>query len=119
MRRDWDDRAHADAFYYSTWKVGHKWDPDEFFESGERDCQLFVDSILKHLGIDARESAMLELGCGVGRMTKALACRFRSVHATDVSPEMVVQSRTLCPELNNVTWEVSDGFDLSTIPDRS
>ena len=62
---------------------------------------------------------MLELGCGVGRMTKALTCRFRSVHATDVSPEMVVQARFLCPELNNVTWEVSDGFDLSTIPDGS
>ena len=119
MRRDWDDRAHADAFYYSTWKVGHKWDPDEFFESGERDCQLFVDPIIKELGIEPRESAMLELGCGVGWMTKALDCRFRSVHATDVSPEMVVQGRTLCPELNNVTWEVSDGFDLSTIPDVS
>ena len=119
MRRDWDERAHADAFYYSTWKVGHKWDPDEFFESGERDCQLFVDSIIKELGLEPRDSAMLELGCGVGRMTKALARRFRSVHATDVSPEMVVQGRSLCPELNNVTWEVSDGFDLSTIPDGS
>ena len=90
MRRDWDNRAHADAFYYSTWKVGHKWDPDEFLESGERDCQLFVDSIIKEPGLDPRDSAVLELECGVGRMTKALACRFRSVHATDVSPEMVV-----------------------------
>ena len=52
-------------------------------------------------------------------MTKALACRFRSVHATDVTTEMVVQGRSLCPELNNVTWEVSDGFDLSAIPDGS
>ena len=62
---------------------------------------------------------MLELGCGVGRMTKALARRFRSVHATEVPPEMVVQGRSLCPELNNVTWEVSDGFNLSTIPDEA
>ena len=90
MRRDWDQRAHADAFYYSTWKVGHKWDPKEFFESGDRDCQLFVDPIIKELGIEPGNLAVLELECGVGRMTKALACRFRSVHATDVSPEMVV-----------------------------
>ena len=90
MRRDWDDRAHADAFYYSTWKVGHKWDPKEFFESGDRDCRLFVDPIIKELGIEPGNLAVLELECGVGRMTKALACRFRSVHATDVSPEMVV-----------------------------
>ena len=90
MRRDWDQRAHADAFYYSTWKVGHKWDPKEFFESGDRDCQLFVDPIIKELGIQPGNLAVLELECGVGRMTKALACRFRSVHATDVSPEMVV-----------------------------
>ncbi len=117
MRRDWDDRAHADAFYYSTWKVGHKWDPDEFFESGERDCQLFVDPIVKELGIKSGDSAMLELGCGVGRMTKALARRFRYVHSTDVSPEMVSQARSLCPELDNVIWEVSNGFDLTSIPD--
>ncbi len=119
MRRDWDERAHADAFYYSTWKVGHKWDPDEFFESGERDCQLFVDPIIKELGLEPVDSAMLELGCGVGRMTKALSRRFRSVRATDVSPEMVQQGQSLCPELNNVTWEVSDGFDLTTISDGS
>ena len=62
---------------------------------------------------------MLELGCGVGWMTKALAWRFGSVHATDVPTEMVVQGRSLSPELNNVTWEVPDGFDLSTIPDGS
>ena len=119
MRRDWDDRAHADAFYYSTWKVGHKWDPDEFFESSERDCQLFVDPVINELAIEPGGSAILALRCGVGRMTKALSRRFRSVHATEVPPEMVVQGRSLCPELNKVTWEVSDGFDLSTIPDRS
>ena len=119
MRQEWDERARADAFYYSTWKVGHKWDADEFFDSGERDCQLFVDPMLKTLAIEAERSSVLELGCGVGRMTKALAQRFGSVYATDVSPEMVTQARALCPELKNVTWEITNGFELSLIPDSS
>ena len=117
MSRDWDERARADAFYYSTWKVGHKWDPEEFFESGERDCELFVDPVIRELGLNAERSAMLELGCGVGRMTKALAARFDIVHATDVSGEMVEQARGHCPELGNVHWEVTNGFDLSSIGD--
>ena len=119
MSRDWDERARADAFYYSTWKVGHKWDPEEFFESGERDCELFVDPVIRELRLDAGKSGMVELGCGVGRMTKALAARFDIVHATDVSGEMVEQARGHCPELGNVHWEVTNGFDLSSIGDGS
>ena len=115
MSRDWDERARADAFYYSTWKVGHKWDLEEFFESGKRDRELFVDPVIRELGLDAGKSGMLELGCGVGRMTKALASRFRSVHATDVSAEMVERARGYCSELGNVRWEITNGFDLSSI----
>ena len=62
---------------------------------------------------------MVELGCGVGRMTKALAARFDIVHATDVSGEMVEQARGHCPELGNVHWEITNGFDLSSIGDGS
>lgn len=117
MSRDWDERARADSFYYSTWKVGHKWAPEEFFESGERDCELFVDPVLKELGLDVGESRMLELGCGVGRMTRALAKRARFVHATDVSEEMIEQARGYCPGLANVRWEVTNGFDVASIDD--
>ena len=117
MSREWDERARADAFYYSTWKVGHKWDTEEFFESGERDCELFVDPVIGELGLEAGESRMLELGCGVGRMTKALAARFRYVHATDVSEEMVEQAKGHCLDLENVKWEVTNGFDVASIGD--
>lgn len=119
MSQDWDERARADAFYYSTWKVGHKWDPQEFFESGERDCELFVDPVIEELALEAGASRMLELGCGVGRMTKALAERFDAVHATDVSAEMVEQARNYSHDLKNVRWEVTNGFDLSSIEDGS
>lgn len=119
MSRDWDERARADAFYYSTWKVGHRWEQEEFFESGERDCELFVDPVLKELGVDAGSSGMLEVGCGVGRMTKALASRFDRVHATDVSAEMVERARGYCPELGNVNWELTDGFGFSSMGDGS
>lgn len=119
MSRDWDERARADAFYYSTWKVGHKWDLEEFFESGKRDCELFVDPVIKELGLDAGMSEMLELGCGVGRMTQALAERFRTVHAKDVSAEMIEQARSYCHDLGNVKWEVTNGFDISSIGEGS
>ena len=36
---------------------------------------------------------VLEIGCGAGRLTRALANFFGEVHAVDISGEMVAQAR--------------------------
>jgi SAM-dependent methyltransferase len=45
----------------------------------------------------------LEIGCGVGRMTRMMARIFRSVTAVDVSTEMVERAKTHLKGLDNVT----------------
>ena len=96
MRRDWTNAPTPTLSTTRPGKSDTNGTPDEFFESGERDCQLFVDPIIKKLGL---EPGLCDAGVGVwgGRMTKALSRRFRSVRATDVSPEMVSKANPSAP----------------------
>jgi len=112
MRQDWDERAKKDAFYYiATWKEG--WDPKEFFQSGEQDYQTFVEPVLAKLHFEPKEKTMLEIGCGVGRMTRSFAQRFGNIVALDVSAEMLRQGRALNEQMGNIVWVLGSGTDLS------
>jgi SAM-dependent methyltransferase len=116
MRQDWDERAKKDAFYYiATWK--EDWDPEQFFQSGEQDYQTFVEPVLAKLQFEPKGKTMLEIGCGVGRMTRSFAQRFGRVVALDVSAEMLRQGRDFHEQMGNIVWVLGNGTDLSMFKD--
>lgn len=118
MRRDWDDRARKDPFFYiASWKSD--WKLPEFFQSGEDDYGRLVAPILEREGFYPAGRSMLELGCGVGRMTKAFAARFAEVRAFDVSEEMLSRAKELSVSATNISWVQANGKDLSCVPDES
>ena len=59
-----------------------------FFATGDAD----VDALLETIGA-APSSTALDFGCGVGRLTLALARRVASVTGCDVAPDMVAEAR--------------------------
>src|SRR5580698_8517847 len=94
MRRDWDRRAGENARYYVATGQEH-WTDEEFFAAGEQELK---DHILNDLGNicqgrDPKSMKVLEIGCGAGRVTRALAGFFGEVYAVDISPNMVRQAR--------------------------
>src|ERR1700733_10730609 len=92
MRQDWDARAQKDAFYYiASWRKG--WSDADFLKSGEEDYQRLVAPFFSRQGFEPTGGAMLELGCGAGRMTHSFATRFRRVIACDVSSEMLARAK--------------------------
>src|SRR5262245_48993215 len=94
MRRDWDERARENARHYvSTGKV--EWTDEEFFRSGEQTVaeEILTDPTNIFQGRDPKQMRVLEIGCGAGRITRALSGLFGEVHAVDVSGEMVEQAR--------------------------
>jgi SAM-dependent methyltransferase len=62
---------------------------------------------------------MLEIGCGIGRMTKYFAGRVRHVTGLDVSEEMIRQARENLHACPNVRLDVGTGIDLAEYPDAS
>lgn len=118
MRRDWDERARKDAFLYiASWKGD--WNEEAFFASGEADYERLVEPIVARLGFVPSESAMAELGCGAGRMTRAFAWRFRTVTAIDISDEMQLRAKGYLNDLGNVRWVLADGVALCKVQTAS
>jgi SAM-dependent methyltransferase len=118
MRRDWDERAQKDSLYYiASWNKD--WDEAEFFASGERDYATLVQPVLSKIQFDPAGKAMLEIGSGVGRMTRAFAKRFGHVVALDISGEMLRQGRALHPDYANIAWVQGDGAGLSAFQSAS
>ncbi len=118
MRHDWDERAKKDALHYiASWEK--TWDPDRFFESGETDYRSLVQPTLGKLAFVPAERTMLEVGCGVGRMTRAFSARFGRVFALDISPEMLRKAKALHENATNIFWVQGDGSGLYMIRDES
>jgi cyclopropane fatty-acyl-phospholipid synthase-like methyltransferase len=59
---------------------------------------------------------VLEIGCGAGRITRALAKLFGEVHAVDVSGEMVSRARHALADHTNAYVYQNNGKDLSILP---
>ncbi|WP_205698093.1 class I SAM-dependent methyltransferase [Conexibacter sp. SYSU D00693] len=117
MRRFWDARAKEDAFYFVD-NTGEyrKQTPERFFAEGERQ----LDDLLRQTEVEVRpDEDVVDIGCGVGRLTRVLAGRAKSVQAIDVSEEMLAQAREHHKDLTNVTWHHGDGTSLGPIADRS
>lgn len=116
MRRDWDLRAGEDALHYVN--TGRDdWDESDFFATGEQNVKEFVQADLGAICGDRDPAAMriLEIGSGVGRMTRALATTFGEVHGVDVSPEMVRRAREYLAATPNAHVQCNSGTDLRVL----
>jgi SAM-dependent methyltransferase len=71
---------------------------DEFFKTGEGSANLFINALTRN-GIEPTSiSSVLELGCGVGRVTVHLARMFKQVVAVDISPGHVEIARQIAEQ---------------------
>jgi ubiquinone/menaquinone biosynthesis C-methylase UbiE len=118
MQREWDARALENArFYVNTERSD--WKDEDFFESGRRTVreEILTDMINICQGKDPKQMTVLEIGCGVGRVTRALAEVFGTVHGVDVSGEMIRQAKAGCADTPNAHFWHGNGADLSVLGD--
>ncbi len=91
-------------------------DKNSFFRQGSEE----VDFFLHHCSMEpSRDKVVLEIGCGLGRMTRRLSELYRRVLALDVSPEMLARARENLADRDNVEWIQGSGEDLARIADGS
>lgn len=118
MREDWDARARENAKYYVQ-TAQTDWTDEEFYASGE---QTIREEILTDMGNicqgkDPKQMKVVEIGCGAGRITRALAQVFGEVHAVDVSAEMIAQAKAGLKNTPNAHVYQNNGMDLTVVPE--
>jgi SAM-dependent methyltransferase len=117
LRAFWNARAEENPMYYIDNTLDYL-EPSQadFWAHGNSELDLLLGSVEARLepGDD-----VVEIGCGIGRMTRAIAGRVATVRALDISPRMLERARTLGEDLEGVDWILGDGTSLAGIDDAS
>ncbi len=113
QHRNWQGLAEVDplwAVLSEPDKRGKKWDVEEFYETGRREVHELMET-LKGLGLPERQKIALDLGCGPGRITHALAEHFQEVVGYDISEEMLRLAAESAGEREIFTLNETDDLD--------
>lgn len=120
-RELWDGHARRDplwAILSDPAKKGGKWDLHRFFQTGAGEIALRFYQVRAH-GVAIDGGAALDFGCGVGRLTQALAPHFVRVVGVDVSPEMIAHATRLNRTPQSVSYVVNDAAHLGRFDDHT
>lgn len=91
----WDTLAAEDAMRtIKTERYASAWSPEEFFHSGVLDIERGLEHLRQLHALPAFGKA-LDFGCGIGRLTQALASRFEQVTGVDIAETMIRHARSL------------------------
>ncbi|MBV9859175.1 MAG: methyltransferase domain-containing protein [Alphaproteobacteria bacterium] len=78
-----------------------------------------IVATLREWGLLSRDRVVLDLGCGIGRMARAIAPEVHEVVGLDLSPGMVAEAERRCRDLRNVRFICGTGRDLAGVADAS
>jgi glycosyltransferase involved in cell wall biosynthesis/SAM-dependent methyltransferase len=121
LRRSWQKLGEDDARWavLTDERMRHGgWDEGTFFATGRQE----VDALLRRLSeLDAmpRQVVALDFGCGVGRLTQALARHFEEVIGVDIAASMIERARMHDRSDGRCTFVLNEGDDLSFQPSAS
>jgi SAM-dependent methyltransferase len=121
QRRDWDELAGFNA----EWAVLSDpetrfgtWDQERFFATGDEQIEKTM-RVAAELGLPRAHGSVLDFGCGVGRLSRALSRHFDRYTGVDISPEMVARARELSGSAEERTFLVNETPDLSAFESDS
>ncbi len=89
----WDGFGKTNPLWAILTNKEKRWNEAEFFQTGVDHINVTMERVLA-LQPTLRQHRCLDFGCGVGRLTQALAAHFDWAHGVDIAPSMVSQART-------------------------
>jgi SAM-dependent methyltransferase len=118
LKSNWEAFGRDDplwAVLTEASRRGGRWDLDEFLATGEREVAAALTE-LGELGADPGRGRALDFGCGVGRLTQALAARFERCDGVDIAASMIAEARRINQHGERVHYHVNDAPDLGLFP---
>jgi SAM-dependent methyltransferase len=96
-RAAWEDWGRIDPFWAILTEADARhggWDVDRFFATGVEQVAAMLAHTQKY-GRPAHRGIALDFGCGLGRLTRALAPHFERTYGLDVASTMIEQAQRL------------------------
>ncbi|MBI2515741.1 MAG: class I SAM-dependent methyltransferase [Opitutae bacterium] len=118
-RRHWNRFAQTDplwAILTDPDKKGNRWQVDEFFADGRRIVAAELTRVRAGYP-ELRTNSALDFGCGVGRLSQALAGHFQSVAGIDLSENMLAHAHRYNQHGARVRYLHNPHPDLRLLPD--
>jgi SAM-dependent methyltransferase len=119
LQQVWEAHAQEDplwAIISTPTKRGGQWDLNEFLATGKHEIAELLKTLAAH-DIAFDPAAALDFGCGVGRLSQALAGHFESVCGVDISPTMIDTAEKLNQFPTTCRYFVNAADDLRLFHD--
>jgi SAM-dependent methyltransferase len=118
-RQFWDSHAQSDplwAILSDPARKGRRWDVERFFQSGVDEIFLILHQ-LRSRGVNVQRRRALDFGCGVGRLSQALAAHFAHIDGVDLSSAMIELARSVNGSGERVVYHANDRPDVHLFAD--
>jgi SAM-dependent methyltransferase len=116
----WNELGRRDPYWAIISRPdrrGNRWDLDEFLRTGVDEIDALL-AWLRSLGVVVRSGRALDFGCGVGRLTQALARSFAECDGVDIAPSMIERANELNRFGDRCRYHVNDRDDLALFDDE-
>lgn len=111
---NWEKLGDLDPKYAIASRGDRKfnsWSDDEFFKVGREIISNRISTIAS-MNKEINWRSALDFGCGIGRITMALASHFERVVGIDVSNSMIEKARIQTKKANNIDLHVEKSPDF-------
>ena len=121
LQRHWDAFGEQDpmwAILTDPARKGRRWTAEEFFATGVAEVEALM-SEARSFGLPAAHRRALDFGCGLGRLTQALAAHCDEALGLDVAPSMIAQAAAFNRHGDRVQYQVQAAPPFHAIASRS
>jgi ubiquinone/menaquinone biosynthesis C-methylase UbiE len=121
LQRTWEGLAQQDplwAICTDPAKQNKQWSREEFFATGKNEVEVVLRCVASlGVSIDGKTPA-LDFGCGVGRLTRALAEHFCECWGVDISPTMITLAKEFNRDLPHCRFVLNERDKLEELQDN-
>ena len=120
-KNEWEILAKLDplwAILGENNKRFKRWELNRFFATGEKEIDSVISYLQKRKILLKNINIVLDFGCGVGRLTRALAKHFPKVYGIDISEQMIKKAKKLNQEYKTCYFTVNKNDYLLDFPDN-
>lgn len=119
LHRTWNTLGESDplwAILSEPEKTGNRWNLDEFLKTGEEEIRGLMDYVGSLSVPPLKRGVALDFGCGVGRLTQALAQYFGECHGVDIAETMLERARAINRHGDRCTYHLNQVNSLRLFP---